>query len=89
MKTSDNERSVVAFLKNYLTVLLTIGFNLIFLYLIVVIARNNRFAKYSTFHRFVLNNTFYYLLLNMVIIPALALSFGSRNIINQTPSSSS
>ena len=65
------------FLRAYMTVGLTILFNLMFLYLIVVIARNNRFTKYSRFHTFILNYTFVYLLLNMVIIPALALSFGS------------
>lgn len=81
--------SVGGFVKNYITVILTILFNLIFLYMIVVIARNNRFAKYSTFHRFVLNNTFVYLLLNMVLLPALALSFGSSSTLIQTPSFSS
>lgn len=69
--------SVSVFLRSYLTVVLTILFNLLFLWLIVVIGRNNRFTKYSRFHRFVLNNTFAYLLLNMVLIPALAISFGS------------
>jgi hypothetical protein len=70
---------LLIFVRDYITVGLTILFNLMFLYLIVVIGRNNRFTKYSRFHRFVLNYTFVYLLLNMVIIPALALSFGSSS----------
>ena len=72
-------------LRDYFTVLLTLMFNILFLFLIVVIGRNNRFTKYSTFHRFVLNYTFVYLLMNMVLIPALALSFGSSR--RMTPDS--
>jgi hypothetical protein len=62
--------------KNYFSVALTILFNLLFLYLISVIGRNNRFSKFSRYQRFVLNYSFSYLLLNMVLLPALALSFG-------------
>lgn len=66
------------FLRDYVTVVLTIVFNILFRFLIAVIARNNRFTKYSRFHQFILDYTYFYLLLNMVLIPALALSFGSR-----------
>lgn len=75
---SEQGGMLTRFLRDYVTVVLTIVFNILFRFLIAVIARNNRFAKYSRFHQFILNYTYFYLLLNMVLIPALALSFGSR-----------
>lgn len=72
----DLKNSLLIFIRDYLSVMMTIIFNVLFLYLIVVVARNNRFTKYSRFHSFVLNYTFFYQLLNMVLFPALTLTFG-------------
>lgn len=65
---------------NYITVVMTIIFNILFLFLIVVVARHNHFSRYTRFHTFVLNITFIYQLLNMVLLPAMALTFGGSPV---------